>query len=479
MNMSHLFNTIREFWLKNKALILIIILSLLIRTAFFCQRQSWKQEVVEHKIIHGDAIQYHERSLRILETGSLSWFPSVRTPGYNLFIVPFYYLFGARIWVVLLAQNLLDVGITIMTFFLARMLFKSKLVSLVAAFLYAVNWLTPLYANTLLSEIPYTFIFTLSMIIFVYALQQDKPSYTNIILSSFLLGVATFIRPLFQYFIAIFMFLLLLQKQQLSRKLVSVAVVFLVFAAVLMPWQLYNLTRFGKYSLTTTFNGTLCYWIAPRLKANVENISYEQARLEFLVASAGKETTIAEQKEIWEQAPIELWSQERTELAGKIAKEYISKHPKKFIALHLRGMIVYFMGVGEGGMRELFGLRKIQADSKSSLSILGRLRKLFRDSRDEYFLIPILLLILMIEYVFMIIGAVIMWVRKLQRPYLVLFILSALYSPSIIGSNCVARYRVPIVALYLVLTAFGIVESLGFLKKKLFSSPVIAHESGK
>jgi hypothetical protein len=214
------------------------------------------------------------------------------------------------------------------------------------------------------------------------------------------------------------------------------------------------------------------------LKANVESISFEQARLEFLVATAGKETTIAEQKEVWEQASVdELWSQERIALAGKIAREYILKHPRRFLVLHLKGMVVYFMGVGEGGMRELLGLHKIQTDSVLSLSIIGRLCKLFRDSREEYFLIPILLLMVIIEYVFMIIGAVIMWIRKLQRSYLPLFILSALYSPLMIGSNCEARYRVPIVALYLVLTAFGIVEVFSFVKKKLIGSPVIVQGS--
>ncbi len=478
MNLNNFYKNIRVFWLKNKILILVFLLSLFIRTAFFCQKQPWKQEVVEHKILQGDAISYHEHAVRILETGSLSWFSPARTPGYNLFIVFFYYLFGVRIWVVLLAQNLLDVGITIMTFFLARMLFKSKLVSLVAALLYAVNWLTPLYAISLLSEIPCTFVFVLSMIIFVHAFQKDKPPFLYIILSAFLLALATFIRPLFQYFIVILMFLLLLQKQQLYRKLINMVTVFLVFATVLSPWQFRNLIRFGRYSLTTTFNGTLCYYVAATLKANVENISREQARLEFLVATAGKETTIAEQKELWEQAPVEFWSQERTALAGKIAREYISKHPWRFFTLHLKGMIVYFMGVGEGDMRELLGLRKIQVDSALLLSITGRLCKLFRDSCEEYFLIPILMLIVMIGYIFMIIGAVIMWIRKLQRSYLVLFILSAVYSPLIIGSNCVARYRVPIVALYLVLTAFGIVEVFSFVKKKLISSPVIVQESG-
>jgi 4-amino-4-deoxy-L-arabinose transferase-like glycosyltransferase len=430
---------------------------------FFYQLQPWKQEVVEQKILQGDAIYYHQRAVRILETASLSWFPPVRPPGYNLFIVFFYYLFGVHIWVVLLVQCLLDTGITIMTYFLSWMLFKSKSVSLVAAILYATNWLTPLYSITLLSDIPCTFIFVLSIIFFVNAMQQDKISY--IILSAFLLGIATFIRPIFQYFIVILIFMLLLRKQSFSRKLINITAIFLIFAAVLSPWQFRNLVKFGQYSLTTTFNGTLCYWVTATLKAEVENKSFEQARLELLVASAGEKTTIEEQKELWEQGSTELWSQERIALAGKIAKEYIRKHPKRFLILHLKGMIIYFMGVGEGGVRQLLRLHKIEYDEIPSLGITGRIRKLFSDSREEYYLIPILLLIVIIEYIFMTIGAAIMWIKKLQRPYLVLLALTALYSPLITGSNCEARYRVPIVALYLVVTAFGIVTLFSYIKK--------------
>ncbi len=462
MSLNNVSKNLKDFIYKNKALILIILFSLLIRGVFFYQVKPWEKEVVENKILISDAYGYHSLGCSIMKTGAFSSFKRLRTPGYPLFVAVFYYVFGVKVWVVLLAQLLLDVGTTIIVFFLAKILFKSKAASTIAAFLYSANLSSAFYTTRFLSEIPFTFVFALSVLLFVYALKGDKgPAW--LLLAAFLMGVATQIRPILQYFILIPIFVLLLRKQKLLYKLRNVAVMFLAFAAVLAPWQFRNLIRFGDYSLTNDFGACLCWCNAAILKANVEKISLEEAREELLggyIEGAANLTSLSEE-----------WGQVSSELLIQIAKEYIMRHPWQYARLHLKGMINFFMGVGEAGIRDTFGLnmnKVVRADY--TISISDRLRKLIRDSREEYFLVPILVLILLMEYVFVIIGAIVMWFRKQQRLYIVLFGLTMIYFPTILGIMGYGRFKVPIVPFYLVLSAFGMVESFNLIRRRYASS---------
>ena len=67
---SNIVNNLKDFVGKNKGLILIILLSLFVRTIFFYQAKPWEKEIVENKILVFDAAGYHSQAMDILSAGA-------------------------------------------------------------------------------------------------------------------------------------------------------------------------------------------------------------------------------------------------------------------------------------------------------------------------------------------------------------------------------------------------------------------------
>lgn len=483
--MNNFYKNAREFWCENKVLILIILLSLFIRAFFFYQTKPWEKEVIENRILVFDAIGYQTRALGIFNTGTFSSMGVFRTPGYPLFIAFVYCLFGTKIWAVLLIQILLDVGTTVIVYFLAKILFESKSISAIAAFLYSIDLLAASNANAFLSDILFTFVFALSILAFICALKEKKTAY--IILTGFFMGAATLIRPVLLYFSVIPIFVLLVDNSKSGRKALNIAALLLTFAAVLSPWQFRNYRIYGHYALTNT-GGLALLDFAGLLKSHIEGISQEEARKELLGFSAEQfdypdDNTLIAQK----QSKAKTYLEARDELDSvpsnggvdfdlfvesdiwrKISMQYITEHPVEYLRLHLKSAVNFFMGIGQTQIRDALRLKKIkQEDMNPSIfiGIGGEIRKLFRYSLDGYFIVPILLMILLLEYIFLIIGGCGMFFRKEHRLYIIFFVLAISYFPAITGLISYSRYRIPIIPLCLVLSAKGIFDTVCFFRK--------------
>ena len=200
--------SIRNYF-KNSSLILrfICVLSLLIRLSFFVALEPWNEEVVQNKIVVGDSARYTTYALNLLTNHSFSNVDAFAVPGYPLFLAFIYFLFGIKPWIVLLLQVFMDTCIAIIAYFMAKEIFRSEAISLIAAFLYSINFLSSYYSIRLLTEIPFTLLFALSILFFIKGLTKNRLS--EFVLAGLFAGLATLFRPITQYFPAVFLIILM------------------------------------------------------------------------------------------------------------------------------------------------------------------------------------------------------------------------------------------------------------------------------
>ena len=429
--------------------IFILLLAIAFRISSFIFAVIDTEKSLKQNLHHPDSRQYHAIAEAIatkatfipsfgtygtVEKMSGLELSAKRTPGYPLFIALFYFLFGVKFWPVYLAQTLLDVFTVFLVYSLAREVFKSDKIPLIAAFLYSIN-LTTIHFNTrLFAENLFTFVFTLSILIFIKAFKKGKVS--GFILPGILFGLSTLIRPIALYFPAVLVLVLLLKNKDfaLRKRLSSIAVILIVFLAVLAPWQYRNLKTFGYYSLTNQASMNLCYWNAALLKGGLENTGRWKAQRQLLTDS------LEGVKNPFKQAQI----------CKRIGLEYISKYPFRYASLHLKGVKKTFTQIVKFGK----GFKNVLRNNKVKVKKL--LKKLY----------PILSTRLLLEYLLLLIGLAAMCRNKDRKIYAVLFILLILYFVNMAGIVGWGRHRVPITPIYLIITAKGIWETfrITFLK---------------
>jgi hypothetical protein len=433
---------VRDYF-KNTGFILLLIcfFALLIRVWLFVALQPWDEEVVQHKVIVGDANSYHTLALSILTTHSFSGFGANRTPCYPLFIAFIYFLFGVKPWIVLFLQLFLDTGTVIIVYFIAKELFKPKPVPLIAAFLYSISFPSAYYSTRLLTDIPFTFVFAIGILIFVRALKKNK--LFGFMLTGFFIGLATLIRPIAQYFPLVLLIVLVLSNSRPIQKLRTISILLISFLIVVSAWQFRNLRVYGHYDLSIMRGYNLCINVMIT-KAHMENISRKEAEKELVGASLNGVTDPFERSRIWR----------------KIALPYISKHPLQYMKYHLKGVLKMFLGTGRSGILDIFGIKEEPPVITENLSDAAR-----RIIKNFYNELPVLFLLIkqILEYMFLIIGLMVMSLKD-KKIFLLLLIMTILYFVAATGHVGYSRFRVPIVPFYLIISAKGIFETFKFIQ---------------
>jgi 4-amino-4-deoxy-L-arabinose transferase-like glycosyltransferase len=431
---------------NNKVLILAIVLALAIRIVFFFALQPWDEEVIKTKILFKDG-EYHRLALEIIHNGS---FPSAsRTPGYPVFLALLYMLFGVKIWGVALVQILLDVITVTLTYFLAMEMLDSKPAAKVAAFLYAASFLPAFYTSKIMTETLFTFLFILSILILIRSLKRGGVG--GFAIAGILMGLAALVRPILQYYMVIVVFFTMCTGLPIRRKLQMSAAIILVFAAVVSVWGFRNYFMYDHFALTTIKGNNLSRDYAAFVKANLENIDVMEARKQLDGNSLEGVTNPFEESKIRQ----------------KNAMKYISEHPLPYLKYHLKGSLSMFIGTSKGAIMQLFGLRPAsQPDLHLSESFTDKLARTLKNSRDEYFLTPILGAKLFLEYAFCAIG-LLMMLYKNKKLYVLLVLVTIIYYAGLTGVLGNPRYRVPIVPLYLVVSAYGIYGVFGYIKRRV------------
>ncbi len=446
-------NGMAGYFRKNILVIcLIIAVALSIRLCFFVCYEPWDSTVVSDTVLIKDAGEYHELASSILRERSFDAFNTfffLRPPGYPVIIAAVYLIAGNLPWAAMIANIILDILTMFVAYLAAIELFGSTRLARIVALLYAVSFWSSLFVTMLLSEIPFTLVFMFSIYVFIKALKTNR--LLLYCTAGLLLGVSALIRPVTLFFPVVFVVVILFQKRRLRSRLSSAVVVLLVFMAVLSPWQLRNLRVFGNYALTNIGGINLCRDCVATVKADEEDSSLDKARRDL-------------EGHAFEGIDHPF---EREELYRDIAVSYILDHKGLWLKAWFKGSVRMFMATPTGNIFETLHLEPAnnRENGLSTYSIAARIKARFQQAHEEYFLVPVLGVKLIIEYLLFCIGLFFM-LRNRQYLFASLFVLTILYFTGLQGVYANARFKIPIIPLYLIISARGLDGLLSIWKEK-------------
>ncbi|MCK4546915.1 MAG: glycosyltransferase family 39 protein [Candidatus Eisenbacteria sp.] len=442
----------RRFVVRHKVILLICLLALVIRVAFFLALQPWDEEGLKENLLITDAKGYHQIALEILSCGGYPSSETFRTPVYPLFVAMMYSLFAGKLAAVLLLQVLLDVVVVFLTYLLGMEVFESRGTGQVAGFLYAISLLPPYFCTRLRTEILFTLILVIGVLIFVKALKVLRP--WTFALAGLLIGVATLVKPATLLLPVLMGAVAVWQGRggRPRRAVIGAVVLLAAFAVTISPWQFRNYRLYGHYALSSIQSTNMCYWSVAMTKAHTEGTSREEA-LEELVGTSVEGITNP-----FDQGPI----------LNRIAFEYIRTHVADYIYCHMKGTMNVFLGTAKGGVLKTFrpGWEGWSEDVPLAETTWARTARLLRSAREEYFLGPLLATKQLIEYAFVIVGCVVVFHSREKRLYVVFLILATLYFAGVSGVIGHARYKVPTIPLYLAVSARGFFEIFEVRKRR-------------
>lgn len=432
----------KKLFRPNIVLLILLILAVFLRVTVFFSVHPWGKNMAPN-FFSNDGLQYHSIAQGIVF--NKSFFPvddylgllklsrlelsAKRTPLYPLFLAFFYFLFGIRVWPVLLAQIFLDVLIMLFIYLVAQEIFADKNLALVAAFFYSFNLISLYYCNLLFTEILFTFFLTLAVWCFIKALKNNQTIFY--LLTGFLIGLTTLTRPIAVYFYIILEAFIILKKGQFKSVLINLLCVVLAFQLVVVPWQIRNLVVFGKYALTDQEETNWYYWNTSLLKSKLEKTDPRKM--------------IKESKDSLDKNG-EVNPFKKAELARKLAEKYFWQHPREYFYYSFLGsLIVFFSPVYD--------------------QMAAAIKKAF----PQEFL-SFTWFLFYGQYFFLVLGMILMYLNKKERMLLFFLILTILYfvlGAGILGlANNSSRFRLPVTPLIFIISAKGIVETLKFFAQR-------------
>ncbi len=425
----------------NAALILIILAALGIRTILFVSLRPWDNDVVERRVLVDDARSYHYLASSIVETGTFEKFDSgffLRTPGYPLFIAGIYRASGHRTWVVLIMQIIIDSLMVLIVYGIASELEFTRRTRLIASALYAISLIPAIGSIKLLSEVLFTFLFALSIMWFIRGLKRGGARL--FLLIGLTLGAAALVRPIALSFVIVYLAVLALSRIRARTMITGSTVLLLAFLAVLAPWQARNYQIFGRYALSNLAGINFCRCNVALTKAYAEGITLADARAELEGTSFVGVTD-----------PFE-----RSDIYSNIALDYIRDNSAVFAKYHAKGCVQTFVTTARGGILDIMGRPVVRRDNTPLRDgFMPRIVERLKNAREELFLAPVLAAGQVIVYLTAILGLVLM-IRGKQTTLALLLTLAIAYFTLIPGIFSLSRFRIPVIPLYLVLSARGI-----------------------
>jgi 4-amino-4-deoxy-L-arabinose transferase-like glycosyltransferase len=352
-----------------------------------------------------------------------------RTPGYPLLLVPGVFL-GHVETVTIGLQLLLSAATARMVYALAILLFDSRRIGLLAALLYALEPLSVVLSVKLLSETLFTFLFFLGL--YALFLYFRDSGWGPLLGSGVALAAATYVRPI-AYFLPVVLipFLLLGREWRVTRRRVAGALIFLaVYGAIVGAWQVRNQVVAGY----PRFSGTeeIALWLyAIAMGAEEDGTDFLTRNAEMGGGPVG----------YWKLHPEQMeWTQkDRLAHLREQAMSRLAGHPFRYLKVHLRGSAATLFAPGARRLMELFVAEPRLGTAAWQLLTIG------------------LGALLLVTYLLSVLGLAAL-ARRGVFPALLLLVIAGYFALLSGGPNGTGRYRQPLMPLFCILAAAGLVR---------------------
>jgi hypothetical protein len=306
----------------------VLAFTVLTRIAIYITGQPWNQDVITDTILIGDGAQYHEIAVGFLNGTPLSetnW-ATDRTLGYPYFVTAIYAISNNSIWLVFAIQTLINILMIPMVYWSAREIFSSRRAGNLAAATFALSAISVAWASRYLyTETLFTLFLLASLMVFIKIWQRDSLKWFFVL--GILLGLATIIRSVLQYFIIVPILIILLQDRTLRRKAILSGITVVGLVLIIAPFQLRNLNEYGHYTLST-ISGNVLFKSTVNAKARADGTDFYQARDDLKFATR-------------DDIPNPFDLSERNKMLGLSS---VKENPIDFAVLYVQGIISFMIG---------------------------------------------------------------------------------------------------------------------------------------
>jgi 4-amino-4-deoxy-L-arabinose transferase-like glycosyltransferase len=449
-------NRVSEF-IKANGLVLVLCVAFAIRFAFYISLQPWNNEVVNKTILVTDSPSYHNLALSLISTKSFESFDGFRTPGYPIFLAIFYSIIPNSVWLALFVQILISVLSAYLVYKIASFYF-SKNVSLLASFLFAIDYIQIISSVQIMTDTLFVFFFLEAILFLCKYFKFNKT--TSLIYSSLLLGCATFVRPVSYLFpIVVVLLLIFISHTNYKRKLYLSVLYCFVFVFTLSPWIIRNHYTFGDASLTSVSGYNLLFY-------NVASVESYKSKMPIDVV----------QKNLGELAiksgcnpANSLTTLANTKIYTKISIDYIKANFVLYCIRNINGIIYMYCASPAGAIIQNFHIESKYADYVMN----NRYTSGFKYSDIFKLMSPIELLItffgfvyLFANYLFSVYGLTISMRIKENFKFILFAVFIVLYFTALTGIVGASRYRMPFMPFINIFCATGIANFYKIIKKK-------------
>ncbi|MFA5074617.1 MAG: hypothetical protein WC436_00775 [Candidatus Babeliales bacterium] len=288
--------------MKNKFLIFLFLISLLINSLFFILFLNKNKNYY----VCQDSYQYDSVALQIAQKNRIydaDNKPSFyRVPGYSIFLSIFYKifnffpknLFGHNIKIALYFQILLSCFIPILIFFLSLTLFPNNILLAKFASLCSVfNLGFVLHSGLLMSDILFLLFFLLFCILFFssfnllfcaknFCNKNIKLCFLKIFLSGIFLSLASLIRPVGHFIIVIAIFLLIFSSFKFFEKIKAILSLFVGWLPLVFIWLLRNYLLTGFIFFHTMPGYHFLTYFAAEIDSIANKITHGESKVKLL-----------------------------------------------------------------------------------------------------------------------------------------------------------------------------------------------------
>jgi 4-amino-4-deoxy-L-arabinose transferase-like glycosyltransferase len=403
-----------------------------------------------------DAHNYERIALNLVNNRVYSnelnppYLPDVRRPPlYPTFLAGIYAWSGSSRTVAVLFQLLLG-GLTVgLTYLFAEGLLLSRRNALFAALILALDPLSIMYANMLVTETLFTFYLVAGSLTLVSYIRSYRLGW--LILSACMFASAALTRPIGQFLPLVLLPLIVVAGgvKQIWPSFLKGLLFTAISLTLIFGWVFRNFQAAGIWSLSSTAEFTLTYYSARAVLEVAEQVDKKtaRARIDDMIKA---------------QAPAEnLSPAEMAKLERQVALGIFKKHPAATVNVYLAGIFQFLMNPGldnicaqlsrAGDVKGCEATRSIERPS-----FVERLQSKFGNMDGTQLMVAVWsVLFLFTLYVLSAIGVYALIKRNQWFELLLLGIMIVYLIGLSAGGQTTSRFRVPTMPYWSVLAGVG------------------------
>lgn len=311
---------------------------------------------------------------------------NVITPVYPFFLAALLALARGSLWMVAVAQGILNALAAVLAFKMGERLFGRR-AGFMAGLFYALDPSALIHTFSMLTESLFTFLFLLANFFLLQHLQ--KKSGKILAGSALLFGLAALCRPVGLYY-AVFVVVILMftAAPTFSARLKNIALYVSVFILTLSPWLVRNQMVFGVANLTSIQGNNLLLMNVAHLKAAQEGITFAaaerllEAEADSLLAAQGISTAKLKLEYRGQPYGYQINDPQQARVYQKLALEKIMAAPGLYWRVHLTGIMPSLL---DAAVRDIYHFRGMERPllGLRSLLVTGGLKPALEKSRRE------------------------------------------------------------------------------------------------